>query len=60
MRLNVLFLKKKFTKHLRNLRHGTLEKIYAIQENHQEFEKKCDPVKATKRFSRLCKKFSPR
>ena len=45
---------------MKNLRHGTLEKIYAIHENHQEFGKnvnQCKPlkdfhvsVKATKPF----------
>ena len=40
-------------KHLKNLRHETFEKIHAIQENQQKFEKKCEPVQATKRFSRL-------
>jgi len=34
-------------------RHETLEKIHAIQENQQAFEKKCEPVHAIKRFSRL-------
>jgi len=34
-------------------RHETLEKIHAIQENQQAFEKKCEPVQAIKRFSRL-------
>ena len=28
-------------------------KIHAIQENQQEFEKKCEQVQATKRFLRL-------
>ena len=40
---------KKLTKQLKNLR----EKIHAIQENQQEFEKKCEPVQATNRFSRI-------
>ena len=38
---------------MKNLRHETLEKIHAIQENQQEFEKKCELVQATKRFSRI-------
>ena len=38
---------------MKNLRHETLEKIHAIQENQQEFEKKCEPLQATKIFSRL-------
>ena len=38
---------------MKNLRHETLERIHAIQENQQEFEKKCEPVQATRRFSRL-------
>ena len=42
---------KKFKKHLKSLRHGT-EKIHAIHENRQEFREKCEPVQATKRFSR--------
>ena len=36
-----------------NLRHETPVKIHAIQENQQEFEKKCEPSQATKIFSRL-------
>ena len=28
-------------------------KIHEIQENRQEFKKKCEPVQATKRFLRL-------
>ena len=35
------------------MRHETLEKIHAIPENQQEFEKKCEPVQATQRFSRF-------
>ena len=35
------------------LRHETLEKIHAIQENQQEFEKKCESLQGTKIFSRL-------
>ena len=38
---------------MKNLRHETLEKIHAIQENQQEFEKKCEPLQGTKIFSRL-------
>ena len=44
---------KKITKQLKNLRHETLEKIHAIQENQQEFEKKCESLQGTKIFSRL-------
>ena len=40
-------------KHLKNLRHETFEKIHAIQENQQKFEKKCEMVQATEIFSRL-------
>ena len=43
----------KFKKQLENLRHETPEKIHTIQENHQEFEKKCEPLQATKIFSRV-------
>ena len=38
---------------MKKLRHQTLEKIHAIQENQQEIEKKCESVQATKRISRL-------
>ena len=40
-------------KHLKYLRHEILEKIHAIQENQQKFEKKCEMVQATEIFSRL-------
>ena len=40
-------------KQLKHLRQKTLEKIHAIQEIQQEFEKKCELVQATKRFLRF-------
>ena len=44
---------KKIHETIENLHHETLEKIHAIQENQQEFEKKCEALQATKIFSRL-------
>ena len=38
---------------MEDLRHEILEKTHAIQENQQEFEKKCESVQVTKRFSHL-------